>query len=423
VSFVSCDFCSGSPNPIWTPNLNEIYTEDPVFVRSVPNGKLYMGGTGDHEFYVAHVWGTPHEMGMAHGQLLKNELIDFFNKLWKHLEEDTVTKPDWVSQEVWDEIMYLGLDVALQLTEDATRPFTPDYWFEELQGLVDGVDDASFTFKDLYHISLLGELTKGACSMFGAWGDILADKTPGAVLQLRALDWDTGGPFAEYPAIIIYHPNSDNGHAFANVGWTGWIGSMTGMSSQKMAISEIGVSFPDDSFGEESRFGYPFTFVLRDLLQYDESVEESTARLAGTDRTCNLLFGVGDGKEGKFSGYQYSYSVLNVFDDKNLEPYNETWHQRIDNVVYWGMDWLCENFDIVLQDQLKQFYGNVTAENTIQYILPALQTGSTHIAVYDLANQYMYYSSLGLEGTPNRMAYQRAFTRLNMNKLFAEQQP
>jgi hypothetical protein len=26
-----------------------------------------------------------------------------------------------------------------------------------------------------------------------------------------------------------------------------------------MAISEIGVSFPDDTFGKESRFGIPFT--------------------------------------------------------------------------------------------------------------------------------------------------------------------
>lgn len=32
-----------------------------------------------------------------------------------------------------------------------------------------------------------------------------------------------------------------------------------GVSSQKLAISEIGVSFPDDTFGEESRFGIPFT--------------------------------------------------------------------------------------------------------------------------------------------------------------------
>lgn len=31
-----------------------------------------------------------------------------------------------------------------------------------------------------------------------------------------------------------------------------------GVSSQKMSISEIGVSFPDETFGKESRFGTPF---------------------------------------------------------------------------------------------------------------------------------------------------------------------
>lgn len=31
------------------------------------------------------------------------------------------------------------------------------------------------------------------------------------------------------------------------------------MSSTQLAISEIGVTFPDDTFGEESRFGVPFT--------------------------------------------------------------------------------------------------------------------------------------------------------------------
>ena len=36
------------------------------------------------------------------------------------------------------------------------------------------------------------------------------------------------GPFKNYPQITVYHPNSDNGHAFANIGWTGWIGSITG---------------------------------------------------------------------------------------------------------------------------------------------------------------------------------------------------
>lgn len=35
---------------------------------------------------------------------------------------------------------------------------------------------------------------------------------------------------------------------------------------------------------------------------------------------------------------QYSYSVLNVFDDRNLMP-NATWHPKIPGIVYWGMDW------------------------------------------------------------------------------------
>jgi isopenicillin-N N-acyltransferase-like protein len=71
--------------------------------------------------------------------------------------------------------------------------------------------------------------------------------------------------------VIVYHPNSGNGHAFANVGFVGWIGALTGQSSAQMAISEIGVAFPDASFGKESRIGTPFTFLLRDILQYDNS--------------------------------------------------------------------------------------------------------------------------------------------------------
>ena len=39
---------------------------------------------------------------------------------------------------------------------------------------------------------MIGELTKGSCSMYGAWGNATQDNKN---LQLRALDWDTDGPF------------------------------------------------------------------------------------------------------------------------------------------------------------------------------------------------------------------------------------
>ena len=77
----------------------------------------------------------------------------------------------------------------------------------------------------------------------------------------RALDWDIDGPFQDYPQVTVYHSDGSDaqGGTFANVGWTGWIGSITGMSAAALGISEIGVTFPDATFGKESRAGTPFT--------------------------------------------------------------------------------------------------------------------------------------------------------------------
>ena len=50
-----------------------------------------------------------------------------------------------------------------------------------------GIADASgVSLKLMRRIHMIGELTKGTCSMFGAWGKATLD---GKVIQLRALDW------------------------------------------------------------------------------------------------------------------------------------------------------------------------------------------------------------------------------------------
>merc|ERR1712113_108661 len=94
--------------------------------------------------------------------------------------------------------------------------------------------------------------------------------------------------------------------------------------------------------------------------------------------------------ETYFSGYQYSATVLNVYEWYNLEPYNETWHPRIEDIVYWGMDWNCPGYNQVLSEQLLKYYGNINAENTMKYITSVTQTGNLHIAIYDYYNDDMY---------------------------------
>jgi isopenicillin-N N-acyltransferase-like protein len=107
-----------------------------------------------------------------------------------------------------------------------------------------------------------------------------------------------------------------------------------------MGVSEIGVSYPGDDFGKESRIGNPFTFVLRDVLQFDKSINDTIARMKKTRRTCNLIVGAGDGKAGYFRGFQYGHSVINVVNDTHPLPQIEK-NPAIKDVVYWGMDWYC----------------------------------------------------------------------------------
>eukprot|EP00056_Hartaetosiga_gracilis_P018864 m.12224 g.12224 ORF g.12224 m.12224 type:complete len:441 (-) comp7141_c0_seq1:1530-2852(-) len=416
--------CHGKPDPNAQQNLNAIYTEKPAFVRSVNNAKLYSVGGGNDTIALVHLWGSPYEMGFAHGKLMEKEASDFINAVWSYLENQVESAINGTIHNLqpWfvDLITEFGLDAALDLTMDATRPFTGDYFYQEMQGMADAT---GLDVKLIERIHMIGELTKGSCSMYGAWGNATVGSK---ILQLRALDWDVDGPFKDFPQITVYHPtNSSNGHTFANIGWTGWVGSITGMSSVQMAISEIGVSFPDSSFGKESRFGIPFTFILRDILQFDKDIGSAMQRLTDAHRTCDLIFGVGDGKQPgpqAFRGVQYSFSVANFYTDTDNMPV-ASWHPRITDIVYYGMDWLCPGYSQVLAKQINANYGKITPEQTIKDITAITQTGDLHIAVYDLTDNVLYTANARRDGADGpAKAYDRTFVRLDMTAVFAETQ-
>ena len=46
----------------------------PQFVAEVPHGRLESAGSGEDAIHILHLWGTPYEMGYAHGQLLKQQV-------------------------------------------------------------------------------------------------------------------------------------------------------------------------------------------------------------------------------------------------------------------------------------------------------------------------------------------------------------
>jgi hypothetical protein len=66
-----------------------------------------------------------------------------------------------------------GVQAALALEVWATGPYTESWFVEEIQGLADAAGVS---------VSEIGELTKGACSLVGAWDDAVAG---GRLLQMR----------------------------------------------------------------------------------------------------------------------------------------------------------------------------------------------------------------------------------------------
>jgi len=409
----------GQPNnyPVSDGNLNM------KFLTQVKNGKLYVvnvdndGGNTKSWFHVLHLWGTPYEMGYAEGTLLKAANgSHFVDEVWSYFESQIEkvinTLPPWLAE--W--IANLGLDIALDATYEATRFYTNPDIFAEMRGISDA---SGISYNTLVRMHMIAGLTEGKCSMIGAWGPALDPSSKTKLLQLRALDWDMSGPFRDFPSITVYHPNPGKGYAFANVGMFGFIGGLTGMNENRLAISEIGVAYPDSSFGDESRIGIPFIFLLRDILALDYTVDDATERISTTRRTCDLILGVGDGKLGQFKGYEYSYSTIKVVNDIDLIPYNETWHPRIPGVVYWGMDWVCPAYNLVLSQQIKKYYGKLTPELAIQYITSVEKSGDNHLAFYDLTNLEMYVSFAAQHSVGGKVAaYDRQFTKFDVQALF-----
>ena len=76
-----------------------------------------------------------------------------------------------------------AIGTVLDLNYEITLPFTNKKYYEEMRGIADG---SGVDFKYFKRVHMIGELTKGACSMFGAWGKATTD---GQTVQLRALDW------------------------------------------------------------------------------------------------------------------------------------------------------------------------------------------------------------------------------------------
>ena len=264
------------PSCVGKPNEQPIWDGQPTHVAKSANaagattGERLSTGPAGAEIPLLHVSGTAYEMGEAQGKLMAAELKEFMPLIADYLKlslpaaaippvcKSTSTPPlacaagvvgsppvhregaakrvvrmfcdhILISRDVSDRFPVGtvakafaagGIPACMDQVFNMTHPFIPQYFLDEQRGLAagSGIDEIDFQ-----RLSMMGELTKMACSMIGAWGPA---SEGGGLLQLRALDWDTDGPFQAFPLLIVRHPsNPEEGHAYATVGYPGMVGS------------------------------------------------------------------------------------------------------------------------------------------------------------------------------------------------------
>lgn len=407
-------FCDGRPDPNAKINMNTIIEANPRFIRSVPNGALFHIGEGDDSLPLTHLWGTPYQKGFARGQLHQKDLPKFMDGVWSFLESEVSNAlGEWFPKPIKEWISNIGLETALDLTWLATKTYTGEYFMDEIRGMSEATN---YSLERIRRIHMIGELTKGSCSMIGAWGKALGKD---GLITVRALDWSVDGPFRDYPEIVVYHAQNSKENTFLNMGWIGWIGSITGVNEKGLSIHEIGVAHPDDSFGWESRIGIPFTFLLRDILQFDKTQKEGVDRIRNAHRTCNLIIGVGSGTERMFHSMGVSASTFILNTDKNMTPIGD-WHPRMDGLIYHAMDWNCPYFSETMATQLQKHYGKITVETIFREVLPMTSTGNLHIYVADLVNQQMWIANAQRSWAKGAFyAFDRPYIHLNLSDFWS----
>lgn len=241
-------------------------------LNSTDNGELQLvsvpgsdGTSPAQELRVLHVYGSPREMGRAHGLLLGDFAATFLNeKVPEFFEQEFESVlppglPDWLVK-LFDEAVASKapevFNIALEYVYGVQKSYleaSPTHVLDELAGMAEGLCASGAPFGTthtnadgspsssscdvdkltgrLIRVNLLPELIQMSCSIVGATGKA----TPsGGLNQLRALDFGSG-PFANYSVVTVYHP--DEGNDFASVGFAGFSNLVTGIS-EYIGLSE-----------------------------------------------------------------------------------------------------------------------------------------------------------------------------------------
>jgi hypothetical protein len=254
-------------------------------------------------FVQVRVAGAPRDMGLQHGEQLRDEIRGIIDAIHHHvLYGQPGALGWWVRRAVRSLAGMMG-----------TR--MPRRYRHELQGIAHAAD---VPYRDLLLINsfddvlanlrLLGALFgRLGCSVFA----VTAERTASRELVCgRNLDyfvmsaagedaWAATNYMKEHLAVVEYAP--EGGAGFVSVGWPGFIGAATAMSERGIVVSSLSVptmaNWP---------LATPATFTYRRIMEEADSLDAGVGMIRRASRTQGNNVLVGSGDEGTAVVVEYT---------------------------------------------------------------------------------------------------------------------
>jgi hypothetical protein len=345
--------------------------------RQVPHGELrWVDGQR-----VVLLHGTPEQIGRAHGMLLCQEAgrcIDSVLHMFGTAQ--TIQSGRWFPHD-------------LQAAYRRLAPHIPDDHKRETHALALALGrdpqlmQAVSVFPELFH-----------CSGFAVFGKATRD---GRLYHGRVLDYMT--VIGLQDAATTFVVAVDGKIPFVNVGYGGFIGSVSGMNAKGISLGEMG------GRGEGKWDGVPMATLMRRALEECGTLNEVKNLWTNSPRTCEYYYVFADGKTNEAVGVAATPDSIEFINPGQSHP---LLGDGVDDTVILSAGDRLER----LRSRVKSRYGQIDA-SVGQWLMsrPVAMSSNLHNVLFVPEERVLYVANADHE----RPAADRPYVRLDLTKLLA----
>jgi hypothetical protein len=348
----------------------------PAIVARAPNGCGLLGELEGKRVLI--VSGTPEEMGAAHGALLKNEVrVTMQRVVYLVGGASTIESGKWFFDEMAE-------------IERRTTPYLPKRFLAECDAMAAA---AGVSQRDGRYGNLFPE--KFHCSGVAVRGQASLD---GRVVHARVLDYMRDIGLQESAVVAVFLPKQHN--AWLSLGYAGFIGTVTAMNEKGLAVGEMG------GRGEGNWDGMPMSFLLRDIMERADNVEQALEILKTAPRTCEYYYVLSD-RSRNIAGVKATPEELLILgpgeQHPELPPVPE-------DIVYFSAGERAE----ALSKRLHESYGKIDVARMIEIIKrPVAMNSNLHDAIFVPESLDMWVADAGKD----TVACDEAYVHVNLGEL------